>query len=87
MKDLFVRILGAPEGIVLFQLIVATQFTIYLSLIAFFGGGGRCGRHHHFTCFAHQSRAFCGAELHLVLSINAAAYAFISVWAWCPAVN
>ena len=39
MKDLFVRILGAPEGIVLFQLIVATQFTIYLSLIAFFGGG------------------------------------------------
>ena len=39
MKDLFVRILGAPEGIVLFQLIVATQFTIYLSLIAFFCGG------------------------------------------------
>ncbi|MDC0739664.1 amino acid ABC transporter permease [Cognatishimia sp. SS12] len=39
MKDLFVALLGKPEGIVLFQLLEATQFTIYLSLIAFLGGG------------------------------------------------
>ena len=39
MKDLFVELLGKPEGIVLFQLLDATQFTIYLSLIAFIGGG------------------------------------------------
>ncbi|WP_420861194.1 amino acid ABC transporter permease [Algirhabdus cladophorae] len=39
MKDAFVAVLGAPEGVVLFQLLVATQFTIYLSLIAFIGGG------------------------------------------------
>lgn len=39
MKDLFIAILGAPEGVVLFQLLNATQFTIYLSLIAFIGGG------------------------------------------------
>ncbi len=39
MKDAFVAILGKPFGIVVFQLIEATQFTIYLSLIAFLGGG------------------------------------------------
>ncbi len=39
MKDLFVSIFGAPEGVVLFQLLYATQFTIYLSLVAFIGGG------------------------------------------------
>ena len=39
MKDLFTNLFGKPEGIVLFQLIEATQFTIYLSLIAFIGGG------------------------------------------------
>ncbi len=39
MKDLFVSLLGKPFGIVIFQLVEATQFTIYLSLIAFVGGG------------------------------------------------
>lgn len=39
MKDLFVEILGAPHGVVVFQLLAATQYTIYLSLIAFVGGG------------------------------------------------
>ncbi|MGG7564591.1 amino acid ABC transporter permease [Rhodovulum sp. DZ06] len=39
MKDMLVAALGKPEGIVLFQLLDATQFTIYLSLIAFAGGG------------------------------------------------
>ncbi|WP_346893833.1 amino acid ABC transporter permease [uncultured Roseibium sp.] len=39
MKDLFVSVLGKPFGIVLFQLVDATQYTIYLSLIAFIGGG------------------------------------------------
>ena len=39
MKELFVDAFGKPEGIVLFQLVDATQFTIYLSLIAFLGGG------------------------------------------------
>lgn len=39
MRDLFIALLGKPEGIVLFQLLEATQYTIYLSLIAFLGGG------------------------------------------------
>lgn len=39
MKDWFIAMLGKPEGIVLYQLLDATQFTIYLSLIAFVGGG------------------------------------------------
>lgn len=39
MSDLLVAIFGKPGGIVLFQLLNATQFTIYLSLIAFVGGG------------------------------------------------
>ncbi|MET1414690.1 amino acid ABC transporter permease [Roseibium sp. HPY-6] len=39
MKDLFAEVLGKPFGIVLFQLLEATQYTIYLSLIAFVGGG------------------------------------------------
>ena len=39
MKNTFINSFGKPEGIVLFQLLEATQFTIYLSLIAFFGGG------------------------------------------------
>ncbi|MEJ8476451.1 amino acid ABC transporter permease [Roseibium algae] len=39
MKQIFVDVLGKPFGIVLFQLFDATQFTIYLSLIAFVGGG------------------------------------------------
>lgn len=39
MKDLFVSMFGEPQGVVLFQLLYATQFTIYLSLIAFVGGG------------------------------------------------
>ncbi|MAM62499.1 amino acid ABC transporter permease [Maritimibacter sp. UBA3975] len=39
MKEAFITILGKPEGIILFQLVEATQFTIYLSLIAFLGGG------------------------------------------------
>jgi len=39
MKELFVAALGKPYGIVVFQLLDATQFTIYLSLIALIGGG------------------------------------------------
>jgi polar amino acid transport system permease protein len=39
MKELFISLLGKPEGIVVYQLLDATQFTIYLSLIAFLGGG------------------------------------------------
>ena len=39
MKEAFVSIFGKPMGIVLFQLLDATQFTIYLTLIAFVGGG------------------------------------------------
>lgn len=39
MKQFLVDLLGKPEGIVLFQLLEASQFTIYLSLIAFLGGG------------------------------------------------
>lgn len=39
MKELFISLLGKPFGIVIFQLLEATQYTIYLSLIAFVGGG------------------------------------------------
>jgi polar amino acid transport system permease protein len=39
MKELLITLLGKPFGIVIFQLLEATQFTIYLSLIAFAGGG------------------------------------------------
>jgi polar amino acid transport system permease protein len=39
VKNTFIELFGKPEGIVLFQLLEATQFTIYLSLIAFMGGG------------------------------------------------
>ncbi|WP_342893888.1 amino acid ABC transporter permease [Roseibium sp. AS2] len=39
VKEMFVALLGKPFGIVLFQLLEATQFTIYLSLVAFLGGG------------------------------------------------
>ena len=39
MKEMLTGLFGKPEGIVLFQLLEATQFTIYLSLIAFVGGG------------------------------------------------
>jgi polar amino acid transport system permease protein len=39
VKNTFIDLFGKPEGIVLFQLLEATQFTIYLSLIAFMGGG------------------------------------------------
>jgi len=39
MRDLLIEIFGRPHGIVLYQLLDATQFTIYLSLIAFVGGG------------------------------------------------
>ncbi|MEO1293719.1 MAG: amino acid ABC transporter permease [Pseudomonadota bacterium] len=39
MKEMLEQLLGAPEGVVLYQLLHATQFTMYLSLIAFIGGG------------------------------------------------
>ncbi|MEL6264630.1 MAG: amino acid ABC transporter permease [Pseudomonadota bacterium] len=39
MKDFFSELFGKPEGIILFQLVEASQYTIYLSLIAFAGGG------------------------------------------------
>ena len=41
MKELFTSLFGEPHGVVVFQLLGATQFTIYLSLIAFIGGGHR----------------------------------------------
>lgn len=39
MKELFISLFGKPMGIVILQLLEATQYTIYLSLIAFVGGG------------------------------------------------
>lgn len=39
MREALIEIFGRPHGIVLYQLLEATQFTIYLSLIAFVGGG------------------------------------------------
>lgn len=39
MKDLLTNLLGKPDGIIVFQLLEAAQYTIYLSLIAFLGGG------------------------------------------------
>ena len=39
MREVFIAVLGKPFGIVVFQLLGATQYTIYLSLIALIGGG------------------------------------------------
>lgn len=39
MSELFTAVLGKPFGVVLYQLLAATQYTIYLSLIALIGGG------------------------------------------------
>ena len=39
MQELLINIFDKPLGIIIAQLIFATRFTIYLSLIAFFGGG------------------------------------------------
>ncbi len=39
MRAVFEAMFGEPWGVVLTQLLSATQFTIYLSLIAFVGGG------------------------------------------------
>ena len=39
MKELLGTLLGKPLGIVVYQLLDATQFTVYLSLVAFAGGG------------------------------------------------
>ena len=39
MQELLITIFDKPLGIIIAQLISATRFTIYLSLIAFFGGG------------------------------------------------
>ncbi len=38
MKELLIKALGNPGGIVIYQLLDATQYTIYLSLLAFAGG-------------------------------------------------
>ena len=39
MGEFLVLFFGKPLGIIIFQLCVAMQFTVYLSLIAFLGGG------------------------------------------------
>ncbi len=39
MKEMLIYAFGKPHGIVLFQLLEATQFTIALTAIAFIGGG------------------------------------------------
>ena len=51
MQDIFADLLGRPEGIIIWQLLAATRFTIYLSLIAFLGGGIVGG----IVCFARIS--------------------------------
>ena len=43
MEELFINLFGKPRGIIISQLISACRFTIYLSLIAFLGGGGVIG--------------------------------------------
>jgi polar amino acid transport system permease protein len=39
MRDNLIAVFGKPMGIIILQLLEATQYTIYLSLIAFVGGG------------------------------------------------
>ena len=39
MQEILIEIFDKPLGIIIAQLISATRFTIYLSLIAFIGGG------------------------------------------------
>ena len=43
MADLLIEIFGKPQGIIIFQLLSACRFTIYLCLIAFLGGGAVAG--------------------------------------------
>ena len=51
MQEISAALFGKPEGIIVWQLIAATRFTIYLSLIAFLGGGFVAA----FICFARIS--------------------------------
>jgi len=51
MQDIFLYFFGKPEGIIIWQLFAATRFTVYLSLIAFLGGGAVAG----IICFARIS--------------------------------
>ena len=39
VKELLIELVGAPLGTIVSQLIFAAQYTVYLSLIAFVGGG------------------------------------------------
>ncbi len=39
MQEILIEIFDKPLGIIIAQLVSATRFTIYLSLIAFIGGG------------------------------------------------
>ena len=39
MAEIAIFLFGEPVGLIIFQLLVAAQFTIYLSAIAFAGGG------------------------------------------------
>ena len=39
MQEILIEIFDKPLGIIIAQLIFATRFTIYLSLLAFIGGG------------------------------------------------
>ena len=36
---MLIGLFGKPHGIIIFQMMAAARFTIYLSLVAFIGGG------------------------------------------------
>ena len=59
MQDTFAEIFGRPEGVIFWQLIAATRFTIFLSLIAFSGGGLLAA----FVCFARVSPSVVATKL------------------------
>ena len=39
MDVIFIELFGKPHGIIIYQMLAATRYTLYLSLVAFLGGG------------------------------------------------
>ena len=84
MEDLFISLFGKPEGIILSQLIAACRFTIYLSLIAFIGGGILGGLITLLRIIPSKflnNIKFC---ICLVVSISSTLNAFIFIGFRCP---
>ena len=81
LKELLIDLIGAPLGTIVFQLVFAAQYTVYLSLIAFVGGGIAAGLHHFGEDRALQTGPIGRYRIHMVVPVYAFAHAVISLWA------